>query len=74
MLTRSEHRILQLVLSFQSNKEIAQTVGTTERTAKFHVHNIFSKYGVHSRAELFSKLYQPLVLRRNDVQGFDVQG
>ncbi|MDE1941162.1 MAG: helix-turn-helix transcriptional regulator [Patescibacteria group bacterium] len=55
-LTKTEHIVLPLVLNFRSNKEIASELGTSVRTAKFHVSNILHKYGVSYRADLFRQL------------------
>lgn len=55
-LTEREQEVLQLILLGKSNKEIATSLFITESTVKTHVRNIFSKYGVCSRAELISDL------------------
>ncbi len=54
-LTKTERRVLPMLLSFRSNKEIASALGISERTVKFHVSNIFRKRGVRRRAELFEQ-------------------
>lgn len=51
-LTDQESRVLELLLRALSNKEIATALRVSVRTAKFHVSNILSKYGVQSRNEL----------------------
>lgn len=55
-LTMREQEVLQLLLAGKSNREIAATLFITEHTVKTHARNIFSKYAVHSRAELISSL------------------
>jgi DNA-binding CsgD family transcriptional regulator len=55
-LTEREQEVLQLILTGKSNKEIAAALFVTENTVKTHVHNIYSKYDVGSRAELISTL------------------
>ncbi len=44
-LTRQEERVLQLVAKGASNKEIAEQLCVSERTAKFHVSNLLRKFG-----------------------------
>lgn len=48
-LTVSEQRILQLIVTGQSNKEIAFNLGVSENTVKTHVKNILAKLGVADR-------------------------
>ena len=55
-LTVREQEVLEQLLSGKSNREIATSLYITESTVKTHVRNIFSKYGMHSRAELISSL------------------
>ena len=55
-LTEREQEVLQHILNGKSNKEIAAALFVTENTIKTHVHNIYSKYDVGSRAELISTL------------------
>jgi DNA-binding NarL/FixJ family response regulator len=50
-LTDREREVLQLVADGLSNKEIAQALYITVRTADFHVSNILRKLGVISRVE-----------------------
>ena len=52
-LTDREIEVLRLLATkTASNKEIAQALGFTERTAKSHVYNICNKVGVDRRVEL----------------------
>jgi DNA-binding NarL/FixJ family response regulator len=53
-----EQQILPLLLDGKSNKEVAGQIGATERTVKFHVHNILAKYNVTSRLELLVQAYR----------------
>ena len=57
-LSRREQEVLEGVLGNQSNKEIAQELGITERTAKFHVSNLMSKFKVRRRADLILLHFQ----------------
>ena len=51
ILTPREWEVLGLLRSGASNTHIAERLGITERTAKFHVSEILSKLGVASREE-----------------------
>jgi DNA-binding NarL/FixJ family response regulator len=54
-LTPREQSVLQLLTRGKSNKEIAATLGVTERTVKFHVSAIFTKLAVANRTEAVTK-------------------
>ena len=43
--------VLRLVAAGQSNGQIAESLGITERTVKFHVTAIFNKLGADNRAQ-----------------------
>ena len=51
-LTRREKEVLDGVLRSLANKEIASELNLSERTVKFHVSSLLSKFKVHSRMEL----------------------
>jgi len=51
-LTRREEEVLEGVLRSLANKEIASELNLSERTVKFHVSSLLSKFKVHSRMEL----------------------
>ena len=51
-LTPREHEIFTLVARGWPHKKIARLFGTSERTIKFHRHNLMQKLGVDSLAEL----------------------
>lgn len=51
-LTEREQEVLDLLSRGLSNKEIGSILRITERTAKFHVHNLLSKLRVQSRRDL----------------------
>jgi DNA-binding NarL/FixJ family response regulator len=57
-LTAREKQILGLLMQGLSNKMISRSLGIGLPTAKNHVHSIFSKLGVHRRAEAISVLYR----------------
>lgn len=50
-LTERQAEVLQLVSIGCSNKEVARTIGVTERTVKDHLTSIYSRLGVAGRAE-----------------------
>ncbi len=50
-LTPRELSTLRLMADGQSNKEIANTLGISERTVKTHLGHLFEKLGVTSRTE-----------------------
>jgi two-component system, NarL family, response regulator len=50
-LTERERRALEYVASGESNKEIAEILGITEHTAKWHLKSILKKLGARDRTE-----------------------
>jgi NarL family two-component system response regulator LiaR len=50
-LTNREREVLRLVAAGDSNKQIAQRLRISERTAKFHVTAILTKLGADNRAQ-----------------------
>jgi DNA-binding NarL/FixJ family response regulator len=54
-LTPREQDVLQLLARGKSNKEIAASLGVTERTVKFHVSAIFTKLAVANRTEAVTR-------------------
>ena len=61
-LTAREKEILKLMVDGLPNTEIADKLGVSPSTAKFHVSNVLSKLGVASRTEAVSlALKQKLV-------------
>ncbi|MFQ5778844.1 MAG: DNA-binding response regulator, partial [Terriglobia bacterium] len=57
-LSRREREVLDALLENDSNKEIANKLHISERTAKFHVSNLLAKFGVQRRADLILLCYQ----------------
>jgi DNA-binding NarL/FixJ family response regulator len=51
-LSRREREVLDLLLDNLANKEIAAKLFVSERTIKFHVSNLLSKFRVQRRADL----------------------
>ena len=54
-LTPREHEVAVLVARGLSNKQIADVLVITEKTAKNHVQRVLDKVGVHSRAALAAR-------------------
>jgi len=55
-LTAREREVFEFLARGLSNKEIASSLGTSERTVKAHLSSIFKKCSVESRSELLSSL------------------
>jgi Response regulator containing a CheY-like receiver domain and an HTH DNA-binding domain len=51
-LTETEAKIVKLVLTGLSNKDIAKDLYLSEKTVKFHLYKIFKKLSVKNRSEL----------------------
>lgn len=68
-ISRREREVLDLLLENLSNKEIAAKLFVSERTVKFHVSNLLSKFGVQRRAELIV-----LWMRRATAAPWESQG
>lgn len=51
-LTRREEEVLRGVMQSLANKEIAASLNLSERTVKFHVSSLLSKFRVRGRMEL----------------------
>lgn len=49
ILSPRESEILGLLQRRLSSKEIGSVLGISERTVRFHLHNVFEKLGVHDR-------------------------
>jgi DNA-binding CsgD family transcriptional regulator len=57
--TKAEARVVQVLLTGVSNKEIARCLFAKEKTVKFHLTNCYRKMGVKSRSELMSRFMDP---------------
>lgn len=51
-LTEAETKIVKLVLTGLSNKDIARDIYLSEKTVKFHLYKIFKKLSVKNRSQL----------------------
>lgn len=57
ILTEKEKQIMKKVITGMSYTEIAESLSITINTLKTHMKNIFNKYAVTSRIELFNKFH-----------------
>jgi len=55
LFTPREREVLELVADGLSNKLIAEKLGISEHTAKFHVRSLLDKLGADTRAELVAR-------------------
>jgi FixJ family two-component response regulator len=53
-LTPRERQVFELVVRGQTNKQVGNALGATERTIKAHRHRVMEKMQVRSIAELVS--------------------
>jgi DNA-binding NarL/FixJ family response regulator len=61
-ITRREREIVELLLRRLSNKEIANALGISESTVKFHLTHVFAKFQVTDRVSLQESITQQRVL------------
>lgn len=54
ILTRTEGRVVELLLNGFETSQIAQELGISSQTLKTHIKHAYSKLGVRSRGELFA--------------------
>lgn len=57
-LSERERDVLRLLVQGRSNDEIAERLGISRSTAKFHLRHIFDKLGVGNRSEAIVVAYQ----------------
>ena len=55
-LSEREKEVVGLLLQGKSNKQIASTLGISDRTVEFHLTNVYAKLQVNSRIELILNL------------------
>jgi len=55
-LSLGELRVIEMLAEKLSNKEIADRLGVSVNTVKFHLSNAYKKTGAHSRAELLHQV------------------
>ena len=57
-LTAREREVLRLLVAGNTNREIADTLFLSPRTAQAHLGNIFAKLDVHTRAAAVARAYE----------------
>jgi DNA-binding NarL/FixJ family response regulator len=57
-VTGREHEVLELVAEGLGNRDLAERLGISTRTAQKHVENLFKKLGVHDRTELVARAFR----------------
>lgn len=62
-LTRQETRMLHAIAEGAANKSIANLMGLSESTVKFHLANLYRKLGVRSRREALTRAHALGLLR-----------
>jgi DNA-binding CsgD family transcriptional regulator len=55
-LTATERRIAELATEGMTNRQIAEALFITRRTAESHLHHVFRKLGIHARGDLHRAL------------------
>lgn len=55
-LTARQRRVLDLVARGKTNKQVAGSLGISERTAELHIHNITVRARLRGRSELLAAL------------------
>lgn len=65
-LTRREKEIFPCILKGYSNRDISEDFYVSESTAKKHVYNIISKFGVSSRGELIKYVISAQQMLKTD--------
>jgi DNA-binding NarL/FixJ family response regulator len=57
-ITKREQEVLELVADGLGNREIAEQLGISARTAQKHLENLFKKFNVHDRTELVAHAFR----------------
>ena len=66
-LTQREHEVLsRMTRGLTSNRDLAEALGLSENTVRFHVRNILEKFHVHSRAAVVAYAYSHDVMATDD--------
>jgi DNA-binding CsgD family transcriptional regulator len=59
VLTPSERRVAELAASGQTNREVSRALFISPKTVEVNLANVYRKLGIHSRAELGSRMGEP---------------
>ncbi|WP_395345046.1 response regulator transcription factor [Ningiella sp. W23] len=62
-LSKRENQIAEKILEGLPNKRIASELFISERTVKFHCHNIYRKLEIRSRHALIARYYRDALLQ-----------
>lgn len=57
-VTKREQEVLELLADGMGNREIAEQLGISARTAQKHLENLFKKFNVHDRTELVAHAFR----------------
>lgn len=63
-LTRSEAEVLQLINQGLSHKEVGSRLNIAERTSKFHLSNVYQKFGITGQAGGYNGQARLLLLKK----------
>jgi DNA-binding NarL/FixJ family response regulator len=66
-LTERELQVLELILSAQSNREIARKLGIEESTVEAHVGRLLRKTGADNRIDLLRRVSDPALLHSSGI-------
>nr|WP_293241554.1 helix-turn-helix transcriptional regulator [Panacagrimonas sp.] len=55
-LTRSERAVFQLLCTGLANKQIAERLGISENTVRYHLKQVYAKLGVRSRSHAVARV------------------
>ncbi|MFO0766829.1 MAG: response regulator transcription factor [Nitrospiraceae bacterium] len=69
-LSHQEKRMLPMVAEGKTNKEIARTLGLSDKTVKNYLANVFSKLGVRRRSQV-AALYVQGAVTVGETRGWD---
>ncbi|HUD74414.1 MAG TPA: response regulator transcription factor [Terracidiphilus sp.] len=67
-LTKRELQVLELILTAQSNREIARQLGIEECTVQAHVGRLMRKTGADNRINLLMRASDPSLLQSNGIK------
>ena len=75
ILTPREKEIFNLLIKNQSTRDIAKTLGISEKTVRNHISNVIQKLGVDSRIQaVFELIKFKELLNLCPVNVFHIQG
>lgn len=57
-ITDREQQVLELVADGKGNREVAEVLGISARTAQKHLENLFRKFEVHDRTEMVAHAFR----------------